>query len=117
MKPLSEWTLGEAKEECKKHELCKECPLYASRLEACLLSIYPCDWKLAQKPRICEVLEVEVGEKFMVRSSTCVHYPEAYVDADGFARASVGSTMPGHRICQIINGELEIIRKPRFQDE
>ena len=69
------------------------------------------------KPHICEVLGVEVGERFRVESDDCCLYPEAYVDDDEIVRASVGYAMDGMRLCQIIKGELRIIRKPRFTEE
>lgn len=70
-----------------------------------------------QKPRICEVLGVEVGERFRVESDSCCLYPEAFVGGDGVVRASVGQAMNGIRICQLVAGELRILRKPRFTEE
>lgn len=70
-----------------------------------------------KRPHICEVLGVEAGERFRVESDDCCLYPEAYVDDDEIVRASVGYAMDGMRLCQIIKGELRIIRKPRFSEE
>lgn len=51
-KPLSEWTLGEIKAECEKHEFCTaECPAY--RLESkcrCRIRYSPNTWDLSEPP-------------------------------------------------------------------
>ena len=71
----------------------------------------------SSKPRLCEVLGVEVGERFWVESDRCIFYPEAFVDEYGIVRAAVGQSMKGTHICQLISGELHLIRKPRFTEE
>ena len=52
-KPLSEWTLGEIKAECEKHECCTvECPAY--RLESkrrCRIKYSPNTWDLSEPLR------------------------------------------------------------------
>lgn len=70
-----------------------------------------------QKPRICELLNVEVGERFRVESESCILYSEAFVDDDGVVRASIGQAMDGMRICQLISGELRIVQKIHFREE
>lgn len=70
-----------------------------------------------QKPRICELLNVDVGERFRVESDSCILYSEAFVDDDGVVRASVGQVMDGIRICQLISGELRIVQKIHFSEE
>lgn len=71
----------------------------------------------SSKPRICEVLGVEVGEHFRVESDSFILFPEAFVDESGIVRASAGQSMGGLRVCQLISGELRIIRQPRFTEE
>lgn len=92
---------------------CNECPAskpeYAARKEEVSTDKH--------KSRICELLEVDVGERFRVESDSCVLYSDAFVDDDGVVRASVGQAMDGMRICQLISGELRIIRKIRFTEE
>ena len=55
-KPLSEWTLGEIKAECEKHECCTvECPAY--RLESkrrCRIKYSPNTWDLSEPLRWTE---------------------------------------------------------------
>ena len=64
------------------------------------------------KPRICEVLGVEVGERFKVRGSIC-----AYVDENGIVRWDDNDIMNPVHICDLINDKSRIIRKPRFTEE
>lgn len=55
-KPLKDWTLGEIKAECEKHEFCTaECPAY--RLESkcrCRIRYSPNTWDLSEPPRWTE---------------------------------------------------------------
>ena len=55
-KPLKDWTLGEIKAECEKHECCTaECP--ACRLEngrPCRIKYSPNTWNLSGPPRWTE---------------------------------------------------------------
>lgn len=64
------------------------------------------------KPCICEVLGVEVGERFKVRGSIC-----AYVDENGIVRWDDNDIMNPVHICDLINDKSRIIRKPRFSEE
>ena len=55
-KPLSEWTLGEIKAECEKHECCTvECPAYRLENERrCRIKYPPNTWNLAEPLRWTE---------------------------------------------------------------
>lgn len=55
-KPLSEWTLGEIKAECDKHECCTaECPAYRLENEcSCRIRYFPNTWNLSEPPRWAE---------------------------------------------------------------
>ncbi len=70
-----------------------------------------------QKPRICELLNVDVGERFRVESESCILYSEAFVDDDGVVRASIWQAMDGIRVCQLISGELCVVQKIHFREE
>ena len=51
-KPLKDWTLGEIKAECEKHEFCKaECPAYKLEGERhCRVKYSPTTWDLTKPP-------------------------------------------------------------------
>lgn len=55
-KPLSEWTLGEIKAECEKHECCTvECPAYRLENERrCRIKYPPNTWDLSEPLRWTE---------------------------------------------------------------
>ena len=55
-KPLSEWTLGEIKAECEKHECCTvECPAYRLENERrCRIKYPPNTWNLSEPLRWTE---------------------------------------------------------------
>lgn len=55
-KPLSDWTLGEAREECNKHEgNCGGCPFYRRKKGCRLYSEYDATyWNLEEKPRFTQ---------------------------------------------------------------
>lgn len=63
-KPLKDWTLGEIKAECEKHEFCKpECPAYKLEGERhCRVKYSPTTWDLTKPPRWTEQ-EVEDAKK------------------------------------------------------
>lgn len=67
-----------------------------------------------QRPLICSILGVDVGEKFRVEQEGICLYPAAFVEENGVAYVSVGQAMDAVRLCQLINGELRIIRRPRW---
>ena len=69
------------------------------------------------KPRICEVLGVEVGERFDVKSEIYTLYTDAYISEDGIARSKSVAPIGSMRLCEIINGDLKVIRKPRFTQQ
>ena len=64
------------------------------------------------KPRICEVLGVEVGERFDANN-----YSDAYVDSTGVVRTKTGVLMDSDKVCNLINHPDRIIRKPRFTND
>lgn len=64
------------------------------------------------KPRICEVLGVELEEKFNAGP-----YNDAYVDLLGIIRTNIGSAMDAYRVCELINHPDRIIRKPRWTEQ
>ena len=66
------------------------------------------------KPRICQLLGVEVGERFRVEIDNICLCPQAFVDEGGIVRAGVGAAMNAIQLCQLINGELRLIRRPQF---
>lgn len=65
------------------------------------------------KPRICEVLGVEVGEPFDLLNSARNPY---HIDADGDMVDKDGNWC-GEAICVAINHPDRIIRKPRFTEQ
>lgn len=88
-----------------------EKPTWAERLEA---SIKHEEEANMDKPRICEVLGVEVGQSFKLKGADMGFY----VDRDGIVKreeddASIG--LP--EICLMINHPDRIIRKPCFTDQ
>ena len=75
------------------------------------------NWKEANmdKPRICEVLGVEVGERFSVKDQR----GEAllYVDEDGWVKYEEDRTLSSSALQLAINHPEHIIRKPRFTEQ
>ena len=67
------------------------------------------------KPRICEVLGVEVGERFSVKDQR----GEAllYVDEDGWVKYEEDRTLSSSALQLAINHPEYIIRKPRFTQQ
>lgn len=63
------------------------------------------------RPRICEVLGVEVGDRF----DFCM-YSDLYVDEAGYVRTNNGVMADADKLCLIINEANRIIRKPRFTE-
>ena len=60
-KPLKDWTLGEIKNYCEKHDCTKDCPCSASNGECKINRVNPCEWDLEEKPRFTQQ-EVEVAK-------------------------------------------------------
>ena len=65
------------------------------------------------KPRICEVLGVEVGERFDIAYSDCNPH---YITPEGFLKDKEGDLL-GVAVLNIINHPDRIIRKPRFTQQ
>lgn len=65
------------------------------------------------KPRICGVLGVEVGQKFTVSDTDYWIEKNGAIFSDGDQRDLVGVSI----ICDIINHPDQIIRKPRFTQQ
>ena len=64
------------------------------------------------KPRICEVLGVEVDEQF----DFCM-YNGLYVDKAGYVRTNKGVIIDGDVLCLLFNEPSHIIRKPRWTEQ
>lgn len=88
----------EIEKDCDPQEGCKN---WVKRKEANM-----------DKPRICEVLGVELEEKFNAGP-----YNDAYVDLLGIIRTNIGSAMDAYRVCELINHPERIIRKPRWTEQ
>ena len=65
------------------------------------------------KPRICEVLGVEVGEKFTIVDTDYWIEKNGAIFSDGNQRDLVGVSL----ICDVVNHPDRIIRKPRFTQQ
>lgn len=65
------------------------------------------------KPRICEVLGVEVGEKFTIADTDYWIEKNGAIFSDGNQRDLVGVSL----ICDVVNHPDRIIRKPRFTEQ
>lgn len=64
------------------------------------------------KPRICEVLGVEVREEF----DFCM-FSGLYVDEAGYVRLNEGAIIESTILCLLINEPDSIIRKPRWTEQ
>ena len=64
------------------------------------------------KPRICEVLGVEVNEQF----DFCM-YNGLYVDKAGYVRTNKGVIIGGDALCLLFNEPSYIVRKPRWTEK
>ena len=65
------------------------------------------------KPRICEVLGVEVGEKFTIADTDYWIEKNGAIFSDGNQRDLVGVSL----ICDVVNHPDRIIRKPRWTQQ
>lgn len=110
----TEWTLSHPHEAARLmgYEVVEEEeePTWAERLEA---SIKHEEEANMDKPRICEVLGVEVGEPFDLLNFARNPY---HIDADGDMVDKDGNWC-GEAICVAINHPDRIIRKPRFTEQ
>ncbi|RGX52924.1 hypothetical protein DWV16_17595 [Anaerotruncus sp. AF02-27] len=73
-------------------------------------------------PRICYILggdetPLEIGEKFEVRSDSDTLYTRAYIEEDGTVYGRPDVAIPGCHLCQLIQGELKIIRRPHYTEQ
>ena len=67
-----------------------------------------------KKPRICEVLGVEVGEEFLTASTFRMMY---HITEAGAFLDSAGNYPNAHVVCDLISNPDHIIRKPRFTEQ
>ena len=67
-----------------------------------------------KKPRICEVLGVEVGEEFSTASTFRMMY---HITEAGAFLDSAGNYPNAHVVCDLISNPDHIIRKPRFTEQ
>lgn len=70
-----------------------------------------------QRPRICDILGVEAGERFRVEIGDCCLYPAAFVEENGVVFAGAGQEISPVRLCQLINGELRLTRVPQWTEQ
>lgn len=66
------------------------------------------------KPRICEVLGVDVGEKFSTASTSGMTY---HITQAGAFLDSAGNYPNAHVVCDLISHPDHIIRKPHFTEQ
>ena len=66
------------------------------------------------KPRICEVLGVYVGENFSTASTSGMTY---HITQAGAFLDSAGNYPNAHVVCDLISRPDHIIRKPRFTEQ
>ena len=69
------------------------------------------------KPRICEVLGVEVNENFKFNDFPFDECKVYFVGTDGEIRNAKGGSVTGGELCYIINNPDRIIRKPKQEQE
>lgn len=67
-----------------------------------------------KKPRICEVLGVEVGEEFSTASTFRMMY---HITEAGAFLDNAGNYPNAHVVCDLISNPDHIIRKPRFTEQ
>ena len=69
------------------------------------------------KPRICEVLGVEVNENFKFNDFPFDECKVYFVGTDGEIRNAKGGSVTGGELCYIINNPDCIIHKPRWTEQ
>lgn len=69
------------------------------------------------KPRICEVLGVDVNQSFQFNDFPFDEPKTYFVGADGEIRNAHGGEVTSSELCYIINNPDRIIRKPRFTQQ
>ncbi|WP_298069976.1 hypothetical protein [uncultured Mailhella sp.] len=131
-KPLGKITLEEVQTWCKENDDCPGCPCYTKE-NACVFArcAEAAEWPLNTeqeapsaaedtnvpdkpgKPRLAEVLGVEVGERFrMTKFSETV---DCWVDTDGWMHHKNGLVRPEY-VIDAINHPESIIRAPRLTE-
>lgn len=72
------------------------------------------------KPRICEVLGVEVGERFKFTDVVGDTYSGVWIDGNGEIRFPIGESgtrLSGLDVCYLINHPECIVRRKRFTEQ
>ena len=69
------------------------------------------------KPRICEVLGVEVNQNFQFNDFPFDECKVYFVGTDGEIRNAKGGSVTGGELCYIINNPDRIIHKPRWTEQ
>lgn len=69
------------------------------------------------KPRICEVLRVEVNQNFQFNDFPFDEPKTYFVGANGEIRNAHGGEVTSSELCYIINNADYIIRKPRWTEQ
>lgn len=69
------------------------------------------------KPRICEVLGVEVNQNFQFNDFPFDEPKTYFVDANGEIRNAHGGEVASSELCYIINHPDCILRKPRWTEQ
>ena len=81
-KPLKDWTLGEIKNYCEKHDCTKDCPCSASNGECKINRVNPYEWDLEEKPRFTEqdVEDAKAVKRVFGRDGTVKRINKAITD-------------------------------------
>lgn len=81
-KPLKDWTLGEIKNYCEKHDCTKDCPCSASNGECKINRVNPCEWDLEENPRFTEqdVEDAKAVKRVFGRDGTVKRLNKAITD-------------------------------------
>ena len=69
------------------------------------------------KPRICEVLRVEVNQSFQFNDFPFDEVKSYLIGPDGKIRNVHGGEVPSSELCYIINHSAYIIREPRWTEQ
>lgn len=126
-KPLSEWTLAEVKSYCSAKSECKDCIFWGDNL--CEFRNTANLWQLNKmvtkvsgievsdkpaKPRLAEVLGVEVGERFTIFGyAGC---GEMWIDEDGFLVNDGKTNIPVGALTIAVNRPENLDRVPRLTE-
>lgn len=69
------------------------------------------------KPRICEVLRVEVNQSFQFNDFLFDEVKNYFINTDGKIRNAHGGEVTSSELCYIINHSDYIIREPRWTEQ